>query len=421
MILEYITDCWRNAGNYNMADDKSKPAIPAWQRAPQQQPATGKTGADNRIEEAPTPPASETPTPSDTAVPTSAEPAAALAAEESSSTDATKASQLENVKTFLEDPAVKNEPTDKKRAFLEGKGISNGVIEQVRNSEVSTFKVNDFESFEQTQAQSSPAPQSAPPPQPAPQQQQKPTGPPIITYPEFLVEAHKPPPLITPARIVNTAYLAGGLAALIYGASKYLVAPMTANLTDARHEFASHSLGKIDEMNERLGKLVSKMPEPKKEKAVEFDVDDEAESETSDPTELFHRDMGTQTSPRESRRPSLSSSPSDTSEKKKDQVSYQTTALEIMKERLSDMLQRTEALEIPNKERQDSVNKLRQYLDTLMYASPGISMWSSTEDADKAKESKEDVVEDLKKEIRGVKGVLLSAKRFPGVAGRVGA
>ena len=361
--------------------------------------------------EVPASPNSETRTSTDAGVPTPAESASPVATEVSTAEDASPASQLHNMKTFLQDPAVKNAPMDRKRAFFESKGISPELIDQVLNSEDSTFNVNDFESFKRTQAQAISAPE------PPPQVQQRPAGPPIITYPEFLVEAHKPPPLITPGRIINTAYIASGLAALIYGASKYLVTPMSENLSEARHEFAMHSQSKIEDMNERLTKLVSKLPEPKKEKSTDADMSD-GESETSDPTELYHRDIGTQTSPPPSPRPATA----DLTEKKKDMLAYQSNGLEIMKSHLTEMLQRMESLEQPNKERSDSMNKLRTYLDTLMYASPGISVWSTAEDTEKAKEtSKEDLVEELKKEIRGVKGVLLSAKRFPGVAGRVGA
>ena len=74
------------------------------------------------------------------------------------------------------------------------------------------------------------------------------------------------------------------------------------------------------------------------------------------------------------------------------------------------------------KERQEKMSNLRHYLDTLMYASPGISVWSSADDVKGADVDggREDAIEELKREIRGVKGVMLSAKRFPGVGmGRV--
>ena len=52
-----------------------------------------------------------------------------------------------------------------------------------------------------------------------------------------------------------------------------------------------------------------------------------------------------------------------------------------------------------------------------LYASSGINVWTNTEEVNAAKPAaKKDPIEELKQEIRGVKGVLLSAKRFPSAA-----
>jgi hypothetical protein len=412
-----------------MANDKSKPSIPAWQQRSQQQPTPDKTDDSVKDEDIGTPATEDAPNATESGLPAPAEPVAVLAAEEASSIDATAASQLENMKTFLEDPAVKQASPEKKRAFFLSKGISADLIEQALKPESSAFSANDFESFKQTEAKAvQTLPQSQPPAQIALLQA---SAPPIITYPEFLVEAHKPPPLITPARMINTAYIAGTLYAVLYGASKYLVQPMSLSLSAARHDFAQHSQSKLDEMNERLAKLVSKIPSApptSSEAAIEED-----DSETSDPTELYHRDIGVQTSPLPSRRPSSSFSSlpgfeSQGTSSKKDALTHSLTALQIMQSHLSEMLARAENLEQPNKDRQESVNKLRTYLDNLMFAYPSAyGMWSPTgaggfagEEGSKEEKEKEDVIEEVKKEIRGVKGVLLSAKRFPGVAGRAG-
>ena len=399
-----------------MADDKSKPSIPAWQQRAQQQPE--KTDDGVKVEGTGTPATSNGPAATESGLPAPVEPVAVSAVEEATANDASSASQLENMKTFLEDPAVKNASLEKKRAFFESKGIPSDLIDQALKSEGSTFSANDFESFKTTQAQ---AVQPASPPQQPTSQTQ--VAPPIITYPEFLVEAHKPPPLITPTRIINTAYIAGTLYALLYGASKYLVQPMSLSLSDARHDFAQHSQAKLDEMNERLTKLVTKVPD-KRPVPADSEVDTDMESETSDPTELYHRDMGTQTSPLPSRRPS--SSLADIPVTKKDNLTHSMDVLTIMQSHLSEMLDRANGLEQSNKDRQDSMNRLRAYLDNLTYASPGsYGMWGAgnafEEEGSKDKDKKEeDVIEEVKREIRGVKGVLLSAKRFPGVAARVG-
>ncbi|KAG9895611.1 hypothetical protein KCU94_g11312, partial [Aureobasidium melanogenum] len=148
----------------------------------------------------------------------------------------------------------------------------------------------------------------------------------------------------------------------------------------------------------------------------DFDTD----SITSDPTELFHRDVGTQTSPSLSRRTSLSS---DTEVVKPDTVPLkQATRLDILKSHLSELLEGAESNGTSNGTLQTSVSETRHYLDGLYYTPPSYS-WNAdnTLNASNAPKDKQpDAAVTLKAEIRGVKGVLLSAKRFPSV-GRVGA
>ncbi len=351
-----------------MPDERAKPAIPAWQRK-QDIPAAVPEKEDGKSEEESTPVAPEW----EEAAWQQNTPAEAALSPQNSTQDDEKSAPPEEA-----------------------------------------LKTSDFESYRREQNRQK---EQATTPTVG---REQPAAPPIITYPEYLVEAHKPPPLITLSRIWNTAQIVSGAAALIYGASKYLVTPMSDSLTEARHDFASHSQSKIDEFTERLSKLVSKVPLEKKERSPEADGDDST-SETSDPTELYHRDMGTQTSPASSRENSMSGSIKAASgEKKKTSTDYQTSGLNILNEHLSEMLERANNLETPYKDRQDKLDNLKNYLDVLMYTSPAISAWSVSEDLGKSSEGgKEDAVDDLKKEIRAVKGLMLSAKRFPGVAGRV--
>ncbi|EME39314.1 hypothetical protein DOTSEDRAFT_75137 [Dothistroma septosporum NZE10] len=271
----------------------------------------------------------------------------------------------------------------------------------------SSFGVSDFETFTQhDRQQSRPVATSSQP------TQQTSAAPPIITYPEFLVEAHKPPPLITPSRVLHFTYGAGAVAALLYGTSKWILNPMQDSLSEARHDFLTHSQSKVDELNERLSKIVTKIPGPKKDgTSSEIDAD-EADSITSDPTELYHRDMGTQTSPPPTRRSSL---PGGATQVKKDPVTYQVGALEIMKNHLDELATRSEKTADANKDRQETMNKLSHYLDGLTYGG-GSYVWQTSEDATALKsgnEGKNDEIENFKKEIRAVKGLMLSAKRFP--------
>jgi hypothetical protein len=190
---------------------------------------------------------------------------------------------------------------------------------------------------------------------------------------------------------------------------------MVASLSESRHDFYSHSQSKVDDFNERLSKLVSKVPDISKEQDGSRTNDaDDLDSITSDPTELYHRDMGTQTDivpPGGARKPT---SPSDHSA---DSLAS-LAKLNSLSTHLNTLLDSTAKNATSAQERITSVQNLRNYLDTLCYASSGISTWNTNGHNDKsgANGKTEDAVEELKKEIRNVKGVLLSAKRFPSYA-----
>lgn len=421
LTLEYLicpfTLHHRTATIKIMSGNSSKPTIPAWQRA-QQQPLNPSTDASTAQDADVT----DKSTSSEEQATTSEE-AQEPAPEHSPTEDAPlspqeRAQQLEIVRAFLEDPGVKDEPIDRKREFLEAKGIAQDMIEQELGTSTTAVSATppstsissaDFASFKQTTL-----PQSTPP---APRV----AAPPIITYPEFLEDARKPPPLITPTRILNATYIASAIAAVAYGASTFLVKPMAASLTDARHDFASHGQTKIDEFNERLSKLVSKIPEPKS--TTEDAEHEDAESVASDPTELFHRDIGTQTSPAISPPPSTANAQAQTNTV----ADKQNERLSIIKSHLDEMLAGVQAGEQPAKDRLEETNKLRHHLDNMMYRVQTANMWNGGYGGGFANDAKTgtdavDAIEEVKKEIRGVKGVLLSAKRFApvgNVPGRV--
>jgi len=399
-----------------MADNSSKPGVPAWQHNQQSQPAASSSFHDNSSAKTRSGGASkviEAPTDKeDTSIDD-------ISAEESAP-PSEGASQLEMVESFLSDPSVKEAPLAKKRAFLESKSIPIETIDKVLpesdlSAESSKFILAFKEQQQHRREHQANVPSSA---------QRAHDGPPIITYPEFLVEAHKPPPLITPSRLLNAVYVASGTAALVYGASKYLITPMVGALTEARHDFYMHTQSNLDKLNDHLSRIVSKVPEAKSEShaaLAEGDIS-EAESITSDPTELFHRDMGTQTSPTLSRRSSDAEVPTAKSPEKRDMLTYQTNGLGIIKEHLNEILLGVDKQEYSNNEQQENVNNLKHYLDTLIYASPAINLWSTGEDASSMKQTKggqDDAIEELKKDIRNVKGVLLSARRFPTVGAPV--
>ncbi|TIA32998.1 hypothetical protein D6C79_09075 [Aureobasidium pullulans] len=386
-------------------------------------------------------------------------------------------SAVHHVRKFLEDPAVKDAPLDKKKAFLLSKNVSEDMISQVLGSidaqdatDTDGSKEAARQEFEASKAEpstdgsteaakqefdaskKSPQPPSYvsttdgsteaakqefdaskavsfsaaefkatnPSTTPAPALLRR-DVPPIITYPEFLVQPQKPPPLVTVSRLINATYIAGALTASAYALSKYIIAPMAENLNDARHDLFEHTTDHVTEFNDKLSKLVSTVPSSVKllpQTPAEF-ADFDNESITSDPTELFHRDVGTQTSPSLSRRPSVAS---DIEVIRPDTVPLkQTNRLEIMKSHISEILEASESNGASNQTLQESISETRHYLDGLYYTPPSYS-WNadnSLNTSGTSKDKQPDAAVALKAEIRGVKGVLLSAKRFP--SGRVGA
>lgn len=249
-----------------------------------------------------------------------------------------------------------------------------------------------------------------PPPQPQQAPQPYRDTPPIITYPEFLTKPVAPPPLITPTRILNTLYAFGGLGALIYAASTYLVKPMSESLVDARHQLAETAQEKIDKFNEKLKPLVSEVPEPINGQGEAY-KDADSDSEDDDPTELFHRDIGVQTSEAE-----LAQEPP--AEAQPDTVNKQTAKATLISTQLAEMdLSMMSELHEQGKV-DNEIRSLTTYLDTLMYHPPSFTYGSSLSYGQKKDE--DDEIGSVKKEIRAVKGLLISARSFPGVPGRAG-
>ncbi|CZT18147.1 uncharacterized protein RCC_03987 [Ramularia collo-cygni] len=268
-----------------------------------------------------------------------------------------------------------------------------------------TFSKDDFSTYQAQQSQSQPRQIAQ---QPAPQQR----PPPIITYPEFLLSAHKPPPLITPSRVITTIYAATGISALLYGASRWLVTPMVQSLSASRHELLTHSTSKVDEFNEKLSKIVSQIPVPPPKEGEAKEAEDDS-SVDSDPTELYHRDMGTQTS----------DLPTNPAPPQKSPADRETSILNIIESHFAELSDSSDRVAEANKDRQLTINKFRHLLDGMVYNMDGLPTWEAGSDGAMMMKApgqgKGDMVEELKKEIRGVKGVLLSARRFPSTPGRV--
>jgi hypothetical protein len=199
--------------------------------------------------------------------------------------------------------------------------------------------------------------------------------------------------------------------ATLYGFSKYIVAPMTSNLTEARHDFAQHTQEQLTEFNKRLEGSVSVDPATKA-KIKPNDVADDVSEADSDPTELYHRDYGTQTTPELSRRPSVAAA-----DDPEPVVTGHENRLKIIKSHLKEL----EATRSNDTSSADSlktkVSDLTSYLSEMSYQNQYYSnmngFYGSNYGLPGAKETKNDQIEVLKNDIRAVKGVFLSARNFP--------
>ncbi|PGH36767.1 hypothetical protein GX50_00427 [[Emmonsia] crescens] len=352
---------------------------------------------------------------------------------------------IEQASRFLEDESIRDAPTDKKIAFLESKGLQNEDIQTLlgisRNPEATSadMKLPSTDSVKpispsvhdpQTDTSSTASPLShANNPNP-PSSTSTPASPPIITYPEFLLHAQKPPPLVTLQGVVYALYGAAGLAATLYGASQFLINPMLGELSRARHELAETAQRNLSTLNEKLENTVSSIP-PVRQSSSQHEqqlLDDDSVSITSDPTELFHRDIATQTSPELS--PSSTTSIEDpetdglsSSEKT---VNTHVKRLQSISSRLTDYLYDEDTSGTTQSSTEKSLSDLKTYLDGLIYNNPssylgsslyGIyndnsgSMGSDGKSSGTSKE--EDAIAAFKAEIRSVKGTLLSARNFP--------
>lgn len=332
---------------------------------------------------------------------------------------------LEAARKWLDDKAIRNEPRDRKTAFLKDKGLQNEtiqsllggyekltVVDQLKTVHDSTTDVVQKESAEAKPEDAVPA---------TPPQNSRRDIPPIITYPEFLIRPQKPPPLVTAQRLIHAAYAFAGISTLTYGASKFIVQPMLESLTSAREELASTALQGLEKLNTKLESTVSHIPyivSSQAQKEGDYRNEDE-ESVDSDPTELFHRDIGIQTSPPQSR--SSSVSPSDL--KSKDPATRHASTLSSLLSNLKSLDPPEDPDPFPITEKlKDTVSNFQTYLNTLQFSGSSFrtdynSIYTSTSVADYKKlKSLNDTDEaaKLKAEIRAMKGVFLSSRNFPG-------
>ncbi len=203
--------------------------------------------------------------------------------------------------------------------------------------------------------------------------------------------------------------------ATMYGLSKYLIGPMAENLADSRHDLASHTQEQLKDLNGRLAQSVSVDPATKAKTITDI-VDDISEAD-SDPTELFHRDYGTQTTPSLSRRTSVSSDADATAI-----VSKHENSLSLIKMHLHEIELNQSQQDTSRKALRSKVSDLNTYLGDMTYQSQYYSsmggFYGSNYGLPSGRDGKTDQIEVFKNDIRTVKGVFLSARNFPaGVRG----
>ncbi|EEQ31537.1 hypothetical protein McanMca71_006158 [Microsporum canis] len=348
---------------------------------------------------------------------------------------------LEQAKRFLQDESISEAPTDKKIAFLESKGLSNDEIHTLlgvsRNTQATaddtTTTTSSTTPEPESQSQSSKVKETPkePPsegvqflsaPSPTPSKD----VPPIITYPEFLLRQSKPP-LITFQNFLYTLYGTAGLAASIYGASEYLAKPMLESLNGARHEFSETVQGNLKMLNEKLEGSVSRIPplstpRPKQTSSTEGQSEDDNESVTSDPTELFHRDIATQTIDLEPPTSSQTAVGTEVqAEPAQKTIDNHLARLRSISSHLSSVVTAEKYSDSTQGYARDRLTELYTYLDSLTYSTPSYlssSLYGSYEDSDTKKPTGEDeAISAFKSEVRSVKGTLLSARNFPSGSG----
>ena len=216
---------------------------------------------------------------------------------------------------------------------------------------------------------------------------------------------------------------------------------MMTNLASARHELSTTTIEQLDSFNEKLEQNVSVIPSlpsttttTKKRTANKTEDGDEegedAESITSDPTELWHRDVATQTISEEEGLGLNSTNPNESEEKTKKNdplktVSEHEQRIKTLATRLREY-QGVESDSIKNENgTRNRIVDLHSYLDALTYGSQssrgyGYGIFntvnidgSTTSSTAGIPKSEEDAISNFRSEIRGFKGALLSARNFP--------
>lgn len=323
---------------------------------------------------------------------------AASASSDAPSTATTPDKQTEDTlavaRRFLQEEQVQSAPREKQVAFLKTKGVSDEDIEKLLGEATPTDEVTTHSNVNQLDSQANKQPslhqkksESRQEVVSAPSKDRAP----IVTYPEFLTKPQRPPPLVTSERLFNTLYACVGLSTLVYGASKYLVAPMVESLNHSRGEIHETTASQLDALITQLEKTVSVVPAGQ--------ADEESDSE--DPAEMFHRDVGTQTSfhapvaksadvPLSTQHATNLAKLAKSLSALRDDVRSQSTGFEGMKTQL---------------------DGFRDDLDAMTFGAAETTTFEMFGAPRKAEPN--DEIRAVRDNIRRIKGVLLSTRTFP--------
>ncbi|RKF61024.1 putative peroxisomal membrane anchor [Golovinomyces cichoracearum] len=336
---------------------------------------------------------------------------------EPTSDDNNRRKLIEQARNFLRNESVVDADTSKQVEFLKTKGLSedeiNGLIKEGENlkksnQSVANLSPNNVESFSQSEIIEPESSTSSMPP--------------VITYPEFLTSPSAPTtPLLTSRSLLKIFYTTSFLTASIYGSIEYILSPMLEKLSDCRHELFSTTLSNLNTLSQKLETVVSEVPTTANTLSS-LDINALDSEKEDDSAKLFHRDIGIQTS--------LSMDSSETSN-----AQPALTFLERQSSHYSDLhIQLKDLSDCQYSEANDTLGlhgkliELREYLNaTVSYS----SLLNSNNESKYRSSStipgfltkrnitgvngEIDEVAKVKKEIKGMKGLLLSARTFPGL------
>lgn len=356
----------------------------------------------------------------------------------STTTTDSASATLEQARIFLQDESVRESSRDKKIEFLKSKGLG--------EADINTL-LDETDARETAPATTTPAAAAATTAgvqhaskaetRTGPVQETstalsnpdfKTDQPPIITYPEFLTKPAKPPPLITASGLLNSLGIVAGLSTFVYGATKYLVSPMVDNLTEARVDFHETANKNLSQLVEKLEHAVSEIPESyhtagkraalaTTTHAEYTDAADDDASSYDDPTELFHRDIGVQTSPPPTpgglSYPTAGTAAAGGSNKHSSAVTTQQQA-----DKMGRLITSIRDLSTDLASQADGFGETKNVLDdfgrdlhTLTYPPESFGVGSGYLYGT-ARNEPEDEIKKVKSNIRSVKGVLLSTRSF---------